>query len=82
MVKAYRASILHFLADPDKTPLEDAYEYYADGLLLVTEWLSYRSPDFDRIHECLRTKVLFDGRNIWRRIFIEQTGLTYYGIGV
>jgi UDPglucose 6-dehydrogenase len=54
----------------------------ADGLLLVTEWLSYRSPDFDRIQESLRTKVLFDGRNIWRRIFVEQTGLTYYGIGV
>lgn len=54
----------------------------ADGLLLVTEWLSYRSPDFERIHESLRTKVLFDGRNIWRRIFVEQTGLTYYGIGV
>jgi UDPglucose 6-dehydrogenase len=53
----------------------------ADGLLLVTEWIAYRSPDFDRIGEALRTPVVFDGRNIWNRGFVEAAGLTYYGIG-
>ncbi|MHC4548409.1 MAG: UDP-glucose dehydrogenase family protein [Planctomycetota bacterium] len=54
----------------------------ADGLLLVTEWLSYRSPDFELIRDNLRTKVVFDGRNIWKRPFVEGFGLSYYGIGV
>jgi UDPglucose 6-dehydrogenase len=53
----------------------------ADGLLLVTEWISYRSPDFERIRELLRTPVLFDGRNIWDRKFVERIGLEYFGIG-
>ncbi len=35
MLQAHRASILHFLADPDKVPLEQAYEYFEDGLLLL-----------------------------------------------
>ena len=53
----------------------------ADGLLLVTEWFAYRSPDFDRIREALRTPVVFDGRNIWDREFAESSGLAYHGIG-
>ena len=32
---AHRASILHFLADPDKVELEQAYEYFEDGILLI-----------------------------------------------
>ncbi len=54
----------------------------ADGLLLITEWNSYRSPDFVAIRDRLRTKVVFDGRNIWQRDFVEKNGLSYYGIGV
>ena len=54
----------------------------ADGLLLITEWNSYRSPDFVAVRDRLRTKVVFDGRNIWQRDFVERHGLSYYGIGV
>ena len=54
----------------------------ADGLLLVTEWLAYRSPDFESIRDRMRSKVVFDGRNIWERSFVESFGLSYYGIGV
>ena len=54
----------------------------ADGLLLLTEWNSYRSPDFERIAETLRTKAIFDGRNIWDRGYLERLGFTYHGIGV
>ncbi|MBL4827295.1 MAG: guanine deaminase [Spongiibacteraceae bacterium] len=32
---AYRAEILHFLADPDKVNLEQSYQYFEDGLLVV-----------------------------------------------
>jgi guanine deaminase len=37
MISAYRASILHFLADPDAVPLEESYQYYADGVLVVED---------------------------------------------
>ena len=37
MRHAYRASILHFLADPDEVPLEQAYQYFEDGVLLVED---------------------------------------------
>jgi len=62
---------------------EDPYAILdrADGLLLVTEWNAFRSPDFDRIRDSLKEKVLFDGRNVWDRRFVEQHGFTYYGIG-
>jgi UDPglucose 6-dehydrogenase len=67
---------VEFVADP-----YDALDG-ADGLLLVTEWNSFRSPDFEAIRDRLKTKVVFDGRNIWDRAFVERHGLTYYGIGV
>jgi len=54
----------------------------ADALLLLTEWNAYRSPDFDRIKESLKTPVLFDGRNIWNRKQLEKMGFRYAGIGV
>ncbi|MGH7338217.1 MAG: UDP-glucose dehydrogenase family protein, partial [Myxococcota bacterium] len=62
---------------------EDAYAILdgADALLLVTEWNAYRSPDFEEIRRRLRTPVLFDGRNVWSRRFVERQGLTYHGIG-
>ncbi len=37
MISAYRASILHFLADPDVVSLEESYQYFEDGLLVVED---------------------------------------------
>jgi len=34
-VKAYRAAILHSLADPAEVGIEQSYQYFEDGLLLV-----------------------------------------------
>ncbi|MEH6611139.1 MAG: guanine deaminase [Halioglobus sp.] len=36
-MQAYRASILHFLDDPDKVDPDASYEYFEDGVLLVSE---------------------------------------------
>jgi UDPglucose 6-dehydrogenase len=54
----------------------------ADGLVLVTEWREYRSPDFERIRGLMRKPVLFDGRNVWDRRLVEAAGFTYHAIGV
>jgi len=53
----------------------------ADGLILVTEWNEFRRPDFEAVKQQLKTPVVFDGRNIYRRKTLEQLGFTYYGIG-
>ncbi len=53
----------------------------ADALAIVTEWKEFRSPDFERIRELLHDPVVFDGRNIFEPLAVENAGLAYYGIG-
>ena len=53
----------------------------ADALIICTEWSEFRHPDFERIGKQLKQKVIFDGRNILRRVTMEQHGFTYYAIG-
>ncbi len=53
----------------------------ADGLILVTEWLNYREPDFNMIKNLLKTPVIFDGRNVYHPAKVRELGFSYYGIG-
>ena len=53
----------------------------ADGLVIVTEWKSFRVPDFEQIRDALKNKVIFDGRNLYDPARVEAVGLAYYGIG-
>ena len=65
------------------TVCKDPYEAAegADGLLLVTEWRQYRSPDFKRLKSLLNGNVIIDGRNQWDRKLLEGMGFNYQGIG-
>jgi UDPglucose 6-dehydrogenase len=53
----------------------------ADALVLVTEWHELRHPDLVRLHAAMRTRVLFDGRNVWSASDARKAGFIYYGIG-
>ncbi len=53
----------------------------ADALIIVTEWQTFRSPDFGLIKEQLRSPVIFDGRNIYDPNALHNQGFTYYAIG-
>ncbi|RMG68943.1 MAG: UDP-glucose/GDP-mannose dehydrogenase family protein [Calditrichaeota bacterium] len=53
----------------------------ADGLIIATEWLDYREPDFELIKQNLRTPAIFDGRNIYNPAKVKAMGFAYYGIG-
>lgn len=53
----------------------------ADALLLVTEWKTYWSPDFQRMKQLLNEPVILDGRNIYDSNYLKNQGFTYYGIG-
>ncbi len=52
-----------------------------DALAIVTEWKEFRSPDFQRIKQVLRTPAIFDGRNLYDPAEVRQNGLEYYPIG-
>jgi UDPglucose 6-dehydrogenase len=53
----------------------------ADALAIVTEWQEFRSPDFERLRELLKTPVIFDGRNLYDPAMVGRFGLTYYAVG-
>jgi UDPglucose 6-dehydrogenase len=53
----------------------------ADALLVLTEWHSYRTPDFDRIRAVLREPRVFDGRNLWDPARMAAMGFEYVSIG-
>lgn len=53
----------------------------ADGLLIATEWKSFRAPDFDHIRNALSTPVIFDGRNLYDPQMVARYGLSYICIG-
>ncbi len=53
----------------------------ADALLVVTEWREFRSPDFERLREAMRTPVVYDGRNLYEPRLLASFGFEYQGIG-
>jgi UDPglucose 6-dehydrogenase len=52
-----------------------------DGLVLMTEWAEFRSPDYQEIKKFLKQPVVFDARNLFKTDKLKQAGLTYYAIG-
>jgi UDPglucose 6-dehydrogenase len=53
----------------------------ADGLILITEWLSFREPDFERMKALMRAPVIFDGRNQYNPKTLVRHGFHYICIG-
>jgi UDPglucose 6-dehydrogenase len=62
---------------------EDAYSACqgSDALIVATEWLQYRRPDWDIVRDALRTPIVFDGRNLFKPSRMHAVGFTYYSIG-
>ncbi|HTB79145.1 MAG TPA: UDP-glucose/GDP-mannose dehydrogenase family protein [Polyangiaceae bacterium] len=60
----------------------------AHALVLLTEWRSYRAPNFGEIRKRLRDAnggdppTVVDARNVWRASEVVRAGLRYQGIGV
>jgi UDPglucose 6-dehydrogenase len=61
----------------------DPYEALenADALALMTEWAEFHLPEFNRMSELMKRKVIFDGRNIYDPAQLRKLGFTYFGIG-
>lgn len=53
----------------------------AAALAVLTEWLEYRNPDFDRIKRLLTRPLIVDGRNLYDPERLARLGFTYDSIG-
>jgi UDPglucose 6-dehydrogenase len=53
----------------------------ADALAVVTDWLEYRRPDFERIKSSLKRPIVVDGRNLYSVERMKELGFTYHSIG-
>ncbi len=53
----------------------------ADALIVMTEWLVYRNPDFERVRKLVRRPLLIDGRNLYDPERMAALGFEYHGIG-
>jgi len=61
----------------------DAYEAIAgaDGVVILTEWNEFRTPNFLKMVTSLKKKVIFDGRNLFDINAIRDLGFYYVSIG-
>ncbi|WIH89211.1 UDP-glucose/GDP-mannose dehydrogenase family protein [Brachyspira pilosicoli] len=84
-IKAYDPKAM----ETAKIVFDNKIEYYnssyealenADALLLITEWNEFRRPDFNRVRDMLKDKIIFDGRNIYDKKILGSRGLNYIRI--
>lgn len=53
----------------------------ADALVIATEWGLFRTPDFDKVSALMKSKIIFDGRNLYDTEQMKELGYTYFSIG-
>lgn len=61
------------------TPYEAAQG--ADAIFIATEWPEFRAPDFGRLATSMKSKIIFDGRNLYDLQDMSEAGFTYISIG-
>ncbi|HEX4298008.1 MAG TPA: UDP binding domain-containing protein, partial [Devosia sp.] len=68
---------------PDLVLAPDKYAALegADGLAICTEWQQFRAPDFDEMGRRLKSRTIFDGRNIFAPERLREEGWTYLSVG-
>ena len=61
----------------------DQYETLngADALIIATEWSVFRTPDFDKMNGLMKSKVIFDGRNLYDLQRMSDLGYYYNSVG-
>ena len=52
-----------------------------DALIIVTEWKTFRSPDFVKLKQQMNEAIIFDGRNIYDPNQLKDLGFRYHAIG-
>lgn len=52
-----------------------------DALIIATEWSEFRTPDFEKMMGLMKSKVIFDGRNVFDLEQMKELGFYYESIG-
>jgi UDPglucose 6-dehydrogenase len=62
---------------------KEQYETLNDvqALVIVTEWKSFREPNFEKMKSLMKCPVIFDGRNIYNPKDLKSAGFEYFSIG-
>ncbi len=65
------------------TLVKDMYQCIegVDALMVLTEWKSFWSPNYQQLLEKMARPVIFDGRNIYEPRVMSQQGFRYFGVG-
>src|SRR5262244_2031663 len=68
---------------PDIEYFDDPYACVkdADAMVVVTEWVQYRTLDLERLKAEMAQPVVIDLRNIYRPTDMEAYGFTYESVG-
>ena len=74
-VKKTMGEVIHYANDPYDC-LQDA-----DALLIATEWSLFRTPDFERMKQLMKQRVVFDGRNLYDLQRMTEIGFYYNSMG-
>ena len=53
----------------------------ADALIIATEWNEFRTPNFEKISSTLKSKIIFDGRNLFDPEQMQAMGYHYESVG-
>lgn len=53
----------------------------AHGLIVITEWNEFRTPDFEKVYNELKNKAIFDGRNLYNGEGLRALGFSYHAVG-
>ena len=53
----------------------------ADALLVMTEWPVFRTPDYEHMTREMKNKAIFDGRNLFEPVQMEELGFHYESVG-
>jgi UDPglucose 6-dehydrogenase len=62
-----------------ENPYEAAED--ADAIFIATEWPEFRTPDFEKLSKTVKSKVIFDGRNVYELNIMKEQGYKYFSIG-
>ncbi|MBA3898613.1 MAG: UDP-glucose/GDP-mannose dehydrogenase family protein [Bacteroidetes bacterium] len=74
-VKELKGDVIQFAENPYGA-LKDV-----DALIIATEWPLFRTPDFERMGQEMKDKVIFDGRNLYEVERMKAMEYTYISIG-
>lgn len=74
-VKRTMGEVIHYANDPYEACQD------ADALIIATEWSLFRTPDFERMKNSMRGRVIFDGRNLYDLQRMAELGFYYNSMG-